>query len=69
MILVVIAGVGALVAVAAGFAGIPVLIGIGGGVMLISLLLLPWLREREPTPPGRQPGKRWPAIGLPQTPD
>jgi hypothetical protein len=39
-ILLLTAGVGALVALAAGFAGIPVLFGIGGGVMLISLLLL-----------------------------
>lgn len=50
-ILLVTAGVGAIVAIAAGFAGIPVLVGIGAGVMLISLLLLPWLREREPEVP------------------
>jgi hypothetical protein len=50
-ILLLTAGIGALVAVAAGFAGIPFLIGIGGGAMLISLLLLPWLHESDPASP------------------
>ena len=45
------AGVGALVAIAAGFVGVPTLIGIGAVVMLISLILLPWVNEGESAPP------------------
>lgn len=45
------AGLGALVAIVAGFAGVPILIGIGGVLMLISLLLLPCVKGNEPAPP------------------
>lgn len=43
--LLVIAGIGALVAILGGFGGITLLIGLGGGAMVISLLLLPWVNE------------------------
>lgn len=50
-ILLLTAGAGALVAIAAGFAGLTTLIGIGAGVMVISLILVGWLNENESTPP------------------
>lgn len=50
--LLLIAGVGALVAIAAGFAGVTTFIGIGAGVMVIALILVGWLNE-SPSPADR----------------
>lgn len=51
-ILLLVAGVGALAAVAGGFAGISALVWTGAGAMMISLLLLPWVNERDSSQPG-----------------
>ncbi len=46
------AGVGGILAVAGGFLGLPFLFRIGAPLMLISLLILPWVRETEPPDSG-----------------
>ncbi|HUH14184.1 MAG TPA: hypothetical protein VMK65_13800 [Longimicrobiales bacterium] len=47
-ILLVVAGLGALTAIAGGFAGIESVLIVGAGAMLIALLLLPWVEEDVP---------------------
>lgn len=44
-ILLVVGGAGALMAIVGGFGGVEILIVLGAPAMLISLLLLPWVKE------------------------
>ena len=44
-ILLILAGLGALMAILGGFGGVEILIVLGAPAMLISLLLLPWVKD------------------------